>query len=69
MQLEREHAAAAVVSTLRGAVEVGDWALAGEAAWALELMAGYSRSLTRAIRWVLPLLVLQLVVPACLYCL
>ncbi|KAI3427181.1 hypothetical protein D9Q98_007118 [Chlorella vulgaris] len=48
--LEREHAAAAVVSTLRGAVEVGDWALAGEAAWALELMAGYSRSLTRAIR-------------------
>ena len=48
-QMDEEGAAAAVVSTLRGATEAGDWPLAGEAAWALELMGGMSRRLASGI--------------------
>ena len=49
MQMEEESAAAAVVSTLLGAVEAGDWPLAGEAGWALEMMGGWSRRLASGI--------------------
>ena len=51
-QMEREGAPAATVAALRAATEVGDWPLAGEAAWALEIMGGMSRRLTREIGWV-----------------
>ncbi|PSC75524.1 vacuolar 8 [Micractinium conductrix] len=47
--MEREGAPAATVAALRAATEVGDWPLAGEAAWALEIMGGMSRRLTREI--------------------
>jgi hypothetical protein len=48
-QMMDEGAAVAVVSTVVGALEAEDWPLAGEAAWALELMAGFSRRLTSKI--------------------
>ncbi|KAL4443968.1 hypothetical protein ABPG75_011705 [Micractinium tetrahymenae] len=47
--MEAQGVPAAVVAALRSAVAAGDWPLAGEAAWALELMAGMSRRLTTAI--------------------
>lgn len=52
--MEEEGAAAAVVDTLAAAAAIGDWPLASEAAWALELMAGMSRRLTAAIGCVGP---------------
>lgn len=51
LQMEAQGVPAAVVATLRSALDAGDWPLAGEAAWALELMAGNSRRLTSAIGW------------------
>ncbi len=45
-QMDEEGAPTAVVVALRAATEVGDWPLAGEAVWAMELMAGMSRRLT-----------------------
>ncbi|KAI7844752.1 hypothetical protein COHA_001635 [Chlorella ohadii] len=47
--MDEEGAPAAVVSALRGATDAGDWPLAGEAAWALELMGGMSRRLASGI--------------------
>jgi hypothetical protein len=47
--MEEEGAPAAVVAALHAAVEAADWPLAGDAAWALELMAGHSRRLTSGI--------------------
>lgn len=47
--MEEAGAPAAVVAALRGAAEAGDWPLAGEAAWALEMMAAMSRRLTTAV--------------------
>ena len=47
--MDEEGAAAAVVATLRSATDAGDWPLAGEAAWALELMGGMSRRLASGI--------------------
>ncbi|PRW51064.1 hypothetical protein C2E21_5389 [Chlorella sorokiniana] len=47
--MDEEGAPAAVVAALRGATEAGDWPLAGEAAWALELMGGMSRRLASSI--------------------
>ncbi len=44
-------AAAAVVSALKGANKVEDWILAEGAAWAMEIMAGFSRRLTRDFGW------------------
>ena len=49
MQMDEDGAPAAVVSALRGATDAGDWPLAGEAAWALELMGGMSRRLASGI--------------------
>lgn len=51
VQMEAQGVPAAVVAALRSAVDANDWPLAGEAAWALELMAGTSRRLTSAIGW------------------
>jgi hypothetical protein len=48
-QMEAEDAPAAVVAALADATAAADWPLAGEAAWALEMMAGMSRRLTSAI--------------------
>lgn len=47
--MEEEGAPAAVVAALAAATAAGDWPLAGEAAWALELMGGMSRRLTSAL--------------------
>lgn len=49
VQMEEEGVPAAVIATLHGATEAGDWPLAAEAAWALELMGGMSRRLTSSI--------------------